>query len=104
MTDHTQVLSAEDLSVRRGEQLAVEQVSFRLARETDTALVGPNGAGKSRSRSCQDHLQCAVEHPGLLKPPGALLNRLKASTQRPCRRRARRGGGPAAFARGSAPV
>jgi len=33
--------------VRRGERLAVEQVGFRLARETDTALVGPNGAGKS---------------------------------------------------------
>ena len=37
----------EGLSVRRGEQLAVEKVSFQLARETDTALVGPNGAGKS---------------------------------------------------------
>jgi len=47
MTDHAPVLSVEGLSVRRGEQLAVEQVSFQLARETDTALVGPNGAGKS---------------------------------------------------------
>jgi zinc transport system ATP-binding protein len=37
----------EGLCVRRGEQLAVETVSFQLARETDTALVGPNGAGKS---------------------------------------------------------
>ena len=41
------VLAVQGLSVRRGEQLAVEQVSFQLARETDTALVGPNGAGKS---------------------------------------------------------
>ena len=47
MTDNAPVLSVEGLSVRRGEQLAVEQVSFQLARETDTALVGPNGAGKS---------------------------------------------------------
>ncbi|MCP9891775.1 metal ABC transporter ATP-binding protein [Cyanobium sp. Aljojuca 7D2] len=47
MTDSAPVLSVEGLSVRRGEQLAVEQVSFQLARETDTALVGPNGAGKS---------------------------------------------------------
>ena len=47
MTDHAPVLLVEGLSVRRGEQLAVEQVSFQLARETDTALVGPNGAGKS---------------------------------------------------------
>ena len=47
MTDHTPVLLVKGLSIRRGEQLAVEQVSFQLARETDTALVGPNGAGKS---------------------------------------------------------
>jgi len=47
MTHHAPVLSVEGLSVRRGEQLAVEQVSFQLARGTDTALVGPNGAGKS---------------------------------------------------------
>ena len=47
MTDHTPVLLVKGLSVRRGEQLAVEQVSFQLASETDTALVGPNGAGKS---------------------------------------------------------
>ena len=47
MTDNPPVLVVEGLSVRRGEQLAVEQVSFQLARETDTALVGPNGAGKS---------------------------------------------------------
>ena len=47
MTDHAPVLLVEGLSVRRGDQLAVEQVSFALPRETDTALVGPNGAGKS---------------------------------------------------------
>ena len=47
MTDNAPVLVVEGLSVRRGEQLAVEQVIFQLARETDTALVGPNGAGKS---------------------------------------------------------
>ena len=47
MTAHTPVLLVEGLTVRRGERLAVEQVSFQLARETDTALVGPNGAGKS---------------------------------------------------------
>ena len=47
MTAHTPVMLVEGLSVRRGERLAVEQVSFQLARETDTALVGPNGAGKS---------------------------------------------------------
>jgi zinc/manganese transport system ATP-binding protein len=47
MTGSEPVLVVQGLSVRRGEQLAVQQVNFQLARETDTALVGPNGAGKS---------------------------------------------------------
>jgi len=33
--------------VRRGQQLALDRVSFALAAGTLTALVGPNGAGKS---------------------------------------------------------
>ncbi|KKZ10520.1 MAG: ABC transporter ATP-binding protein [Candidatus Synechococcus spongiarum 142] len=41
------ILLVQGLRVLRGELLAVEQVSFDLIRETDTALVGPNGAGKS---------------------------------------------------------
>jgi zinc transport system ATP-binding protein len=45
------VLEVEGLTVGWGataaERPAVENVSFRLASETDTALVGPNGAGKS---------------------------------------------------------
>ncbi|MGB5134565.1 MAG: metal ABC transporter ATP-binding protein [Prochlorococcaceae cyanobacterium] len=45
------VLEVESLTVGWGaagrERPAVENVSFRLAAETDTALVGPNGAGKS---------------------------------------------------------
>jgi zinc transport system ATP-binding protein len=41
------VLVVDGLSVRRHDSLAVEQVSFELLHETDTALVGPNGAGKS---------------------------------------------------------
>jgi zinc transport system ATP-binding protein len=41
------VLAVDNLSVLRDGRLAVEGVSFRLARETDTALVGPNGAGKT---------------------------------------------------------
>ncbi len=47
---HT-VLEVDGLTVGWGaaaaERPAVENVSFRLAAETDTALVGPNGAGKS---------------------------------------------------------
>lgn len=41
------VLDVNHLTVRREAVTAVEDVSFSLAPETDTALVGPNGAGKS---------------------------------------------------------
>lgn len=40
------VLEVEGLRVRRDGVLAVDDVSFQLAAESDTALVGPNGAGK----------------------------------------------------------
>jgi zinc/manganese transport system ATP-binding protein len=41
------ILEVSHLSVCRGGQPVVEDVSFALSAETDTALVGPNGAGKS---------------------------------------------------------
>lgn len=41
------VLEVGGLTVARQGEPAVENVSFSLAAETDTALVGPNGAGKS---------------------------------------------------------
>lgn len=41
------VLEVSGLSVCRDGRLAVDDVSFSLTAETDTALVGPNGAGKS---------------------------------------------------------
>ena len=41
------VLVVNDLSVERSGRLAVENVSFSLESESETALVGPNGAGKS---------------------------------------------------------
>lgn len=41
------ILEVSHLSVRRDGRPAVDDVSFALAAETDTALVGPNGAGKS---------------------------------------------------------
>jgi len=42
-----QVVAIEHLSVRRDGETVLDDVSFRLPSETDTALVGPNGAGKS---------------------------------------------------------
>ncbi|NBW62387.1 MAG: ABC transporter ATP-binding protein [Synechococcaceae bacterium WB4_1_0192] len=41
------VLRVSEICVRRGEQLALDRVSFTLAPGSLTALVGPNGAGKS---------------------------------------------------------
>lgn len=44
---HSPVVVVSDLSVERSGRLAVEQVSFELQSESETAVVGPNGAGKS---------------------------------------------------------
>ncbi|MFZ9228748.1 MAG: metal ABC transporter ATP-binding protein [Prochlorococcaceae cyanobacterium] len=41
------ILDVSHLSVRLGSQLVVDDVSFALTPQSDTALVGPNGAGKS---------------------------------------------------------
>ena len=41
------MLEVRELSVRRGNGLALERLSFTLQAGTLTALVGPNGAGKS---------------------------------------------------------
>ena len=44
---HSPVVVVSDLSVERSGRLAVEEVSFELQSESETAVVGPNGAGKS---------------------------------------------------------
>jgi iron complex transport system ATP-binding protein len=41
------LLSAQSLNVRRGERLAVHDVSLAFEAGQWTAIVGPNGAGKS---------------------------------------------------------
>lgn len=41
------VLKVEDLTVYRGNYLAVRDVSFELLPGTNTAIIGPNGSGKS---------------------------------------------------------
>ncbi len=41
------VLEVDQLTVRRGQQAALQDVSFRLEAGTDVAIIGPNGAGKS---------------------------------------------------------
>ena len=59
------MLRVEGLSVRRGDGLALEQVSFALQPGSLTALVGPNGAGKST-------LLQALE--GQLQPAGGSIH------------------------------
>lgn len=41
------VLEIDQLTVRRGQQVALQDVSFSLESGTDVAIIGPNGAGKS---------------------------------------------------------
>ncbi len=41
------VVKVQNLTVRRGEYVAVQDVSFELYPGTSTAIVGPNGSGKS---------------------------------------------------------
>jgi iron complex transport system ATP-binding protein len=41
------VLTATDLTVRRGDRTLLDRVSLSLARGRVTAVIGPNGAGKS---------------------------------------------------------
>ena len=41
------IVTVKDLSVIRGEYLAIDNVSFELLSGTHTAIIGPNGAGKT---------------------------------------------------------
>ncbi len=41
------VLLIDQLTVRRGQQAALQDISFSLEAGTDVAIIGPNGAGKS---------------------------------------------------------
>ena len=46
------VLEARDLTVRYGNTLAIEDVSFQIPRNTVVAIIGPSGCGKSTLIRC----------------------------------------------------
>lgn len=52
MTANPPVLRVEDLTVRFGGIVALNQVSFTVAEHSITALIGPNGAGKTTVFNC----------------------------------------------------
>ncbi len=41
------ILAIDQLTVRRGQQAALQDISFSIKAGTDVAIIGPNGAGKS---------------------------------------------------------
>ncbi|HOO18235.1 MAG TPA: ATP-binding cassette domain-containing protein, partial [Phycisphaerae bacterium] len=47
MSETTWLIESAALSVRRGKQLVLRELSFRLAAGECVSLIGPNGSGKS---------------------------------------------------------
>ena len=58
------LLQTEQLSVRFGGLAALNQVNFRVARDSVHAIIGPNGAGKSTFFNCLT---------GVLRPTGGRI-------------------------------
>jgi branched-chain amino acid transport system ATP-binding protein len=52
VVDSSALLSVSNLSMRFGGLLAVDNVSFAVAKQGITALIGPNGAGKTTVFNC----------------------------------------------------
>ena len=50
--DQELVLEAENMSVRYGSTLAVEDVSIQIPRNAIVSLIGPSGCGKSTVLRC----------------------------------------------------
>lgn len=70
------ILSIDRLTVRRGGQIALQEVSFSLEAGTDVAIVGPNGAGKSTL--VKSILGILPQEQGTVQLMGRSLNAKKA--------------------------
>ena len=72
------ILKVKDLSVMRGEYLAVDNVSFELLPGTHTAIIGPNGAGKTTlMKSILGLIEAQSGEINLFDSNGKRLKRLK---------------------------
>ena len=71
MTDPRCVLDVRDVTVRYGDHLALDRVSFTLDAGTTLAVIGPNGSGKSTL------LQAIM---GLVEPTGGSVTCDRADT------------------------
>ena len=72
------ILKVKDLSVMRGEYLAVDNVSFELLPGTHTAIIGPNGAGKTTlMKSILGLVEAQSGEISLFDGTGKRLKRLK---------------------------
>ncbi len=72
------IVTVKNLSVMRGEYLAVDNVSFELLPGTHTAIIGPNGAGKSTLiKSILGLIEAGSGEIQLFNSNGKQLKRLK---------------------------
>ena len=90
------VLEIDQLTVRRGQQAILQDISFSLEAGTDVAIIGPNGAGKStlvqsilgilprasgtvrllgQRLNSQGHLPAALRHQVAYLPQNFLVDR-----------------------------
>jgi branched-chain amino acid transport system ATP-binding protein len=93
MTERTELLRVDHLTMRFGGLTAVSDLSFVASRGEITALIGPNGAGKTTVFNCITGFYKPTEgRIALAHGDPAIWNDLDALTRRAARSTARPGG------------